>query len=187
MRKDPVLELIALRHLLFWRGMLALATALVAVRWPQETLIFALVAAGAVFGVMGLFDVVLALRMRRGYSAWWVALVHGLACTAFGVVTLVVPGVALAIAVGIASAWLVVYGAVALIVAWRMRRNQLRWRSVAAWGALNLAFAVSVLAYPRLTITVLLYAGAAYAALLGLVQVGASMRLRRLSLALRAT
>lgn len=185
MHKDPILELTALRHLLFWRGMLALATALVAVRWPQETLIFALVAAGAVFGIMGLFDTVIALRIRRAYHAWWVALIHGLACTAFGIVTLAVPGVALALAVGIAAGWLVVYGAVALLVAWRMRRNHLRWRSVALWGAMNVVFAALVLTYPRLTITVLLYAGAAYAALLGLVQVGAAMRLRRIAPLLR--
>lgn len=178
--RPHTLELAALRHLLFWRGMLALAFALVAVRWPAETLVFALVAAGAVFAVMGLFDVGISLGMRRTHRLWWLALLHGLACVAFGVVTVVVPAVALRLAVLLAAAWLMLYGLLALEAARRVRTRSRVWRALAAWGIANGVLAALLITFPRLTITLVLYAGAAYAAAFGVAHLAAAIVLRRL-------
>lgn len=174
-------DIAALRHLLVWRGLAALALALVAVRWPADTLVFALIVSGTVFAVMGLFDVVLALRMRRRHRLWWLALGHGLACVGFGVVTIAVPAVALRIAVLLAAAWLLLYAVLALEAARRVRGRSSLWRAAAGWGLLNAMLAVLLLLYPGLTITLVLYAGAAYAAALGVAHLAAAAALRRLA------
>lgn len=173
------LELTALRQLLFWRGMLALALALIAVRWPEDTLIFALVGAGAVFLVMGFIDVFLSLRLRATTTLWWVALAHGLACVLFGVVTLAVPALALRVAIVLASVWLFVYGVVALIAAFELRAAAAPWAIAALWGATNVAFALVLYLAPMPTVTVVLYAGASYAAALGVAHLAAAFALKR--------
>lgn len=174
-------ELTALRHLLFWRGLLALALALVAVRWPTDTLVFALVGAGAVFLVLGFFDAFLAVRLRATLRLWWVALAHGLACVLFGAVTLAVPALALRLAVTLASIWLLAYAALAIVAARQLRSVAAPWVAAAVWGVANAAFALVLLVYPIPTVTLVLYAGAGYAAALGAAHVAASIALRRLS------
>jgi uncharacterized membrane protein HdeD (DUF308 family) len=177
--RPPALELTALRQLLFWRGVLALALAFVAVRWPQDTLLFALVGVGAVFLVMGAIDTVIALRLRASARFWWVALAHGLACVLFGAVTLAVPALALRVAVVLASLWLLAYGALALVAARKLRAIAAPWLMPALWGAANATLAVVLFVYPIPTVTVVLYAGAGYAALLGAAHLAAAFALRR--------
>ena len=179
--RSHALEVTALRHLLFWRGLLALALALVAVRWPSDTLVFALVAAGAVFLVMGFFDAFVALRLRATFRLWWVALAHGLVCVLFGAVTLAVPALALRVAVTLASIWLLAYAALAIVAALTLRRARGPWVAPAVWGIANAVLAVVLFVYPIPTVTLVLYAGAGYAAALGVVHLAAASALRRLT------
>ncbi len=179
--RSHTLELTALRRLLFWRGLLALALALVAVRWPTDTLVFALVAAGAVFLVMGFFDAFIALRLRATLRLWWVAFAHGLACVLFGAVTVAVPALALRVAVTLASIWLLAYAALAIVAALKLRGTSAQWVIPAAWGIANAALAVVLFVYPIPTVTLVLYAGAGYAAALGVVHLAAAFALRRLT------
>ena len=171
--------LAALRQLLFWRGVLALTLSLVAVRWPVETLLFAMVAAGAAFLVMGAFDSVVALRLRSSFRFWWVALAHGLACVLFGVVTLAVPALALRAAMILAALWLLAYGGLALVAALRLRQAGMPWVMPALWGAINALFAAVLLLYPVPSVTIVLYAGAGYVAALGAAHLAAAFALRR--------
>jgi uncharacterized membrane protein HdeD (DUF308 family) len=145
---DPlVLGTRAVRTVLVLRAVLAVAFGLVALLWPDLTLL-ALTLAFGVYAILdGVASVVDAVRHRRR-SRWWLGLLGGLASVAAGVVALIWPGitaVALAIVVGI---WAVVTGLAELATAFRLRHAGGRIWLLALAGALSVAAGVVILVRP---------------------------------------
>lgn len=146
---DPlVLGTRAVRTTLVLRAVLAVAFGLVALLWPQLTLL-ALTLAFGVYAILdGVASVVDAVRHRRR-SRWWLGLLGGLASVAAGVVALIWPGitaVAFAILVGI---WAVVTGLVELATAFRLRHAGGRIWLLALAGALSVVAGVVILLWPE--------------------------------------
>ena len=145
---DPlVLGARAVRTMLVVRAVLAVAFGLVALLWPDLTLLALSLAFGVYALLEGVASVVDALRHRRR-SRWWLGLLGGLASVAAGVVALVWPGitaVAFAILVGV---WAVVTGLVELARAFRLRQAGGRIWLLALAGALSVAAGVVILLWP---------------------------------------
>jgi uncharacterized membrane protein HdeD (DUF308 family) len=111
----------AARTMLAVRAVLAVGFGLVALFWPQITVLALAIAFGLYALLEGVSSVVDAVR-NRTRTRWWLGLLGGLVSIAAGVVALIWPGItaiALAIVVG---AWAVVTGIAEVAGAWRLRR-----------------------------------------------------------------
>jgi uncharacterized membrane protein HdeD (DUF308 family) len=137
----------AVRTMLVLRAVLAVAFGVVALLWPDLTLLALTIAFGVYAILDGVAGVVDAVRNRRR-SRWWLGLLGGLASIAAGVLALIWPGitaVALAILVGI---WAVVTGLAELAAAFRLRPAGGRIWLLAVAGALSVAAGVVILVWP---------------------------------------
>jgi uncharacterized membrane protein HdeD (DUF308 family) len=148
LRTDPlVLGTRAVRTMLVLRAVLAVAFGIVALLWPDLTLLALTIAFGGYAILDGVASVVDGVRHRRR-SRWWLSLVRGLAGIAAGVLALIWPGitaVALAIVVG---AWAVVTGLAELATAFRLRQAGRRIWLLALAGALSVAAGAVILVRP---------------------------------------
>jgi uncharacterized membrane protein HdeD (DUF308 family) len=170
-----------LSHTLLLGGALLMVFGFGGVAWSEALLILAMLAVALVATLFGLYEVWMALSVRRHSSQWWIVLLHGIASTLFGMLTVGVSGVRLETAIALAAAWLVFYAAIAWSAAtlvWRTGR--LRW-ALLGCGLLDFGLAIGAVTYPKANIFGLLYVGGWYAAAFGAWQLGAGVWLRRLA------
>ena len=172
--------LTALRHFLLVRGLLTAAAALVALRWPDMSLVVVAVAAGSLFIALGAVAALAALRLCRRHVLSWLLVSEGASAVVFGVLSLLLPTLSFGIALIVAVAWLVAYGG-AVLFAWNaLLRGQVMAPAMLAWGGANLLLSLVVIDYRWAGVDLLLYAGAAYAAMFSLAEVATAVWLGRL-------
>jgi uncharacterized membrane protein HdeD (DUF308 family) len=129
------------------RAVLAVAFGIVALTWPDLTLLALAVAFGAYAILEGVASLIDAVR-NRGRSRWWWGLLSGLASLAAGVIAFIWPSitaVALALLVG---TWAVVTGVAEIVVAFRLRvaGRRIWWLGLA--GALSVAAGILIVLWP---------------------------------------
>lgn len=164
---------------LIGRGVVMLSFGAAAVRWPDASLVPALIAAAAVLAVSGAYELWLAVSVAHTSSRWPVLVLDGLACLAFALLTVGFPSVPLGSAMLMIAGWLTLYGAfcgAVAVVLWPLREPR---ALLAACAVINLALAILAVLYTRPTVTLVLYAGAAYATVFGMGQIATGLWLRR--------
>ena len=145
---DPLyLGVPAVRAVVVVRAVLAVAFGIVALTWPDLTLLALAVAFGVYAILEGVASMIDAVR-NRGRSRWWWGLLSGLASLVAGVIALIWPSitaVALALLVGI---WAVVTGVAEIVVAFRLRGagRGIWWLGLA--GALSVAAGILIVLWP---------------------------------------
>jgi len=168
-----------LARLLLIRGFTALAFAAIAVRWPERTLEGSAVIAGPILTGFAGYEIGVALLLEADLRQWWLLLLEGLACVAFGMITFVSPMLPLESVAVLAAVWLALYGALSLtfmVALWRYRHA--RW-GLAAWGMINIAGAILLVGFAPITTFAVLWVGAFYTAIFGFVQISAAVWLRQ--------
>ena len=172
-------ELRRLWHTLLGRGVVMFVLGLGAVLWPEDVLIAAMISVGVLTTLFGLYEITIALPLRKKTAGWMLVLVHGSAVLLFGVLTAAAPGLTLRIALAIIAGWMLAYAALAIataILVWQARGV----RSILlGWAALDVIVAFVTVLYPEATIFSLLYFGAVYAAVFGAWQIFVGLWLRR--------
>lgn len=163
---------------LFWRGGTIAACAAVAVRWPAEGLLVAMLLVGVVAIVFGAEDIIIALRERHALPWWWALLTHGAGSVLFGMISissfaLSQQGMALVFA-----GWCLIAGMFALGAGLLAHARGAFGLAAIGIFVASVAANLYVLSSTTLTAMSLLYAGAAYATLLGLTEVGLGHWLR---------
>lgn len=164
------------------RGTLLAFLGIAAIGWPDDVLVIAMLVAAALLGVLGAYEMLLAVRTRSATPGWMVPMASGSACVSFAILTLVLPGLALDVTLLLVAVWLLLYasltGALALAV-WPMPRTR---NALLGWTLLNVVLAVAAVTMPSATIFTLLYVGAGYALAFGALQVASGMWIRRVAL-----
>jgi uncharacterized membrane protein HdeD (DUF308 family) len=164
---------------LFLRGVLIAACAAIAVRWPMDGLLLGMVVVAVVAIGFGINDIVMALRHRHELAWWWALQLHGAASVLFGVTSVVSLGLSRAAMATLFGGWLALAGVLALAAGIVARgRGTIGIVGVTIFVA-SVAANVIVFADAQLSAFVLLYAGAAYATLLGITELGLGHWLRR--------
>jgi uncharacterized membrane protein HdeD (DUF308 family) len=108
----------------------------------------------------------------------WIAL-RGVAAIVFGVLALILPGIALGALVLMWGAYAIVDGVLALVSAFRLRdEGAVRWPLVIV-GLLGIVAGVVTFVWPGLTALALLFIIAAWALLVGVFQIVAAIRFRK--------
>lgn len=163
---------------LYLRGFALLGLAAVAIRWPDETLLNAMVTAGVVVGVLGVCELAVtglsaATRATKGLIS-----MHAALSIAFGVVSLASLAAPLSVTMRLVGAWLLIHAVIALAIASRVTSSRFARALLMSWSALNVAAALAVTAYTGATLAVLMYTGAAYAAVYGVLQIATARWIR---------
>ena len=163
----------------FWRGCLIAASGAIAVRWPAYGLLLGMFVVGGLAALFGIIDIVVSLSHVRTIRRWWALLLHGALSVVFGAISVCALRLSREWMAVVFAAWLGLLGVIALVAAMVAHgRRRFAITGFAIFSASLISIAV-VLADRRISEFALLYVGAAYAALLGLSEIGLGRWLRR--------
>ena len=182
-----MLELTRIWWILAVRGAVAVIFGLLALIWPEITLLALVLVFGAYAFVDGLFALVAAFRGRQlaGGSRGWLVL-EGLLGIGAGIVALIWPDITALALLWVIAFWAVLTGALEIVAAVRLRRvldNE--WMLIVA-GALSILFGLILIVFPGEGAVGLVWLIGIYAIVFGIVLLGLALRLRGLGRRLRA-
>ena len=109
---------------------------------------------------------------------WWMLALRGVLAILFGLVALLLPGIALLAFIYVFAAYAIIDGVVTVLVSIRERGSLSRWGWVLAEGLLSVVAGLVAVVYPGLTALVLLYVVAAWAIVTGITEIAAAFTLR---------
>jgi uncharacterized membrane protein HdeD (DUF308 family) len=110
---------------------------------------------------------------------WGFVVLRGVAALLFGLLTFFNPALTLATLILVFGAYAMVDGLVTIVAAVANRRGQPHWVALLVGGLLSSALGVLTFLYPGVTALVLLYFIGFWAAVAGIVQIAAAIRLRK--------
>jgi uncharacterized membrane protein HdeD (DUF308 family) len=110
---------------------------------------------------------------------WWMLALRGLAALIFGLLTLFNPTITLGVLILFFGAYALVYGAFTIFAALANRRGERYWVALLAGGILSILIGALTFLRPGVTAIVLLYFIAAWAIVVGLSEIVAGIRLRK--------
>jgi len=110
---------------------------------------------------------------------WWALALRGAFAILFGLLSIIWPGLSLAVLVLLFGAYALVDGIFALIAAVRRAEAHMRWAPLAWEGAFGIAAGVLTFVWPGMTALLLLYIIAVWAVLTGIFRIAAAIRLRK--------
>lgn len=108
----------------------------------------------------------------------WMAL-RGVAALVFGLLTLLSPGITLAVLVLLFGALALVDGIFAVVAALTTRRDEAHWVAMLVGGLAGIVIGVATFIVPGVAATVLLLVIAAWALIMGIAQIAAAIHLRK--------
>ena len=182
-----MLELTRTWWIMAVRGAVAVIFGVLALIWPEITLLALVLVFGAYAFVDGLFALVAAFRGRQlaGGSRGWLVL-EGLLGIGAGIVAVVWPDITALALLWVIAFWAVLTGALEIVAAVRLRRvldNE--WLLIVA-GALSILFGLILIVFPGEGAVGLVWLIGIYAIVFGIVLLGLALRLRGLGRRLRA-
>ncbi|HEY3010359.1 MAG TPA: HdeD family acid-resistance protein [Micromonosporaceae bacterium] len=160
------------------RGAVAVLFGLVALIWPDVTLLALIVLFGAYALVDGVFALFAAFGPNAEGRRFWLA-VQGIAGIAIGVITFAWPGVTTLVLLALIAAWAIVTGILQIIAAIRLRREMRNEWLLALGGVLSVLVGILLAVWPSSGALALVLLIGAYAVVFGVVLIALGLRLRR--------
>jgi uncharacterized membrane protein HdeD (DUF308 family) len=154
---------------LFWRGAIAVTYGVAAFGWPLMTVSALLMMFGLFALVDGGLALVLAAREapRRRWSSALIA--EGALGIIAGAVALLLPAIALSVAVALVATWAVVTGVLELVAATGLHRSSHLRNPLMVGGAISIAAGLIIAARPTATAIAIAWVLGAYALLFGVL------------------
>ena len=103
-------------------GLLAIASGVLIIVWPEPGLLAVAIVLGAWLIVMGTFAISSAVAARDVLPDWWLLLLIGLLEVPLGVLALANPGATLAALITVAGIWAVAVGVMRVVLAFEVKR-----------------------------------------------------------------
>jgi uncharacterized membrane protein HdeD (DUF308 family) len=167
--------------MLMLRGAVAIVFGLLAIAWPDLTLLL-LVAMFAVYALLGgVVSIVAAFQIRRAESKWWLPLLLGVVSVVAGIYALVAPAVTALVLVLVMGANAIITGALDIAIAVRLRKVLRGEWLLALGGMVSILFGVLVFAFPPAGALALVWMISVYAVLSGALLFALGVRTRRAS------
>lgn len=162
------------------RGVAAVLFGVMAVIWPDVTLLALLVLFGAYVLVDGVFALASAIAGGRvGFSRAWLT-VEGIAGVAAGIITFSWPRLTAMALVWVIAIWALVTGVFRVATAIRLRREIRGEWLLALDGALTVLFGIALAVWPNAGALTLVLLIGLYAIVSGAVLIGLGLHLRTL-------
>ncbi|MDB5856530.1 MAG: putative rane protein [Ramlibacter sp.] len=167
--------------MLMLRGAVAIVFGVLAIVWPDLTLLL-LVAMFAVYALLGgVVSIVAAFQIRRAESKWWLPLLLGIVSVVAGIYALVVPAVTALVLVLVMGVNAIITGALDIAIAVRLRRVLRGEWLLVLGGIVSIVFGVLVFAFPLAGALALVWMVSVYAVLSGALLFALGVRTRRAS------
>jgi uncharacterized membrane protein HdeD (DUF308 family) len=115
--------------------------------------------------------------LRTVSGRWWVLLLSGICAVVAGVISIMIPGIALSTLVMLFSLFAFVDGVASIMLGVRGEADGTYWWTMIFLGIMAIAASIGAIAYPGLTVLVLLSFVAATAIARGVLQIIASIKL----------
>ena len=165
------------------RGLTLALLGFLVVRWPGDTMLLAILAAGAVLIVTGVVEILTAVPLYRRYVRWWLAVLIGVASMTYGLLTLAAPAIRPERMVTAGIAWCLAACITGLLLAVALSRAGQSSTPPLVWAAVHLVAGLSIglfaLRHQVASTVTVLYAGSAYAAIVGVAEITLAVRWRR--------
>ena len=162
------------------RGVLGIIFGLIALFAPIATAIVLAIAIGAYAIVIGVFDIIEAIR-HRGSSSIVLPIVLGAVSILFGILVLVWPGISLAILVIMVGVWAIITGILQIMSS--VRRHRAVPNSGWIWGliggALSILFGILVLIWPDTGLVTIIWIIGIWAIVWGIALIVLGVQLRK--------
>jgi uncharacterized membrane protein HdeD (DUF308 family) len=110
---------------------------------------------------------------------WWLLALRGLAGVLFGILAFIWPGITLFVLVCLFGAFALVNGILSLVLAWNAPRGYPRFGALILGGILSIAAGVIAFFLPGITALGLLIMIAAWAIVIGIIEIVAAVQLRK--------
>ncbi len=164
--------------MLIMRGTIAIAFGVLAVLWPDLTLLVlvALFAAYALLG--GIVAIATGLRMRRTERKWWLPLLLGAISVAAAIYAVLAPSVTALVLVLVMGANAILTGVLDIAMAVRLRRALRGHWMLLLGGAVSILFGVAVIAVPTAGALAMVWLISFHAVLTGALLLGLGLRTR---------
>ncbi len=167
--------------MLMLRGAVAIAFGVLALAWPDLTLLL-LVAMFSVYALLGgAVAIVAAFQIRRSESKWWLPLLLGIVSVVAGIYALVAPAVTALVLVLVMGANAILTGALDVAMAVRLRKVLRGEWLLVLGGIVSIVFGVLVVAFPPAGALALVWMISVYAVLSGVLLFVLGLRTRRAS------
>ena len=163
------------------RGGIAIGAGAVALAWPDEVLLPAMLLTGLVLAASAIYEVTFAVRHRAENRGWPLALADGLACLGLATLIASLTAIPFHATLVLAAVWFLVGGGLAFALAlavWPMRRTR---AALLAWSATQLTLAAFAAIDREADLVLLLFVGAGYTIAFGIFQVVAAVWMRRVA------
>ena len=108
------------------QGILGIATGIITFLWPGLTALVLLYFIAVWAIVIGIFEIVAAIRLRKEIEGEWLLALRGVLAIAFGVILFVNPGAGALAVVWLIGVFSIVLGVIELILAFRLRGHHQR-------------------------------------------------------------
>ena len=148
-------------------GAITLVAGLVLLFWPDRTLTVVARLAGLLLVIVGIGDLLDAVRNHRGMSYWGLLVLRAVINVGFGLALLFWPGVTVNVLVWLIGLDLVLAGALGLLVRGQMApefKSAITSRSV-----ITILFGIAIMVWPDATVAVVAFIVGGVLALTGLV------------------
>jgi uncharacterized membrane protein HdeD (DUF308 family) len=110
---------------------------------------------------------------------WWVLLLRGIVAIVFGVLAWLLPGIALVTLILMFGAFALADGVLGAWLAYAGRKQNEHWWVLLLWGLAGIAFGILSFVKPGITALVLVLYIGAWAAVTGVLEIVAAVRLRK--------
>ena len=162
------------------RGLAAILFGVLALIWPQITLLTLVVLFGAFVLFDGIFSVIAGVTSRKENYYWWTLLFTGLLEIAIGLLTLLWPNVTGIILLYLIASWAVIVGILDIILAIQIRREIKNEWMLIIDGVFSVVIGFLLFIFPAASAVALAWLIGLFAILLGIVFIILAFRLRGL-------
>lgn len=166
-------------HVVFWRGAIAMAFAIVAFAWPIMTLSALVLLFGLFAAIDGALALALATRDARKTPLFKPLVVEGAVSVLAGAIAVFAPRAAGLLLVILIGLWAIGTGVLEIVTGWTLRRASADEGSLLLGGAASVVFGLVVILRPGAGAVALTWLLGLYALIFGALLVGLSIRLRR--------
>ena len=161
------------------RGVLAIIFGLIALFAPIATAIVLAILIGAYAIVIGVFDIIEAIR-HRGSSLMGLRIVLGAVSIVFGILVLVWPGISLAVLVILVAIWAIIIGILQVVSSVRHRAvPNSGWVWGIIGGSLSVLFGILVIIWPGTGLITIIWIIAIWAIIWGITLIVLGVQLRK--------
>lgn len=162
------------------RGVLAVIFGILALIWPDVTLLTLIILFGAYALVDGIFAIIAGIAAYGTAERWWAEVIEGVLGMAIGLLTLFWPGATALVVLYFIAAWAVVTGILEIAAAIQMRRYiSGEWLLILS-GAVSVIFGLLLFLFPGAGALGLITVIGAFAILFGILLIVLAFRLRNL-------